>query len=170
MFFSKLLTKSKGQLSNVHCQWTYRYLLLSAFWVQRPCNCYLHYCVLSPMTLYMILIRTFLLPIFFTDSNGFLLQMVLLYRNFWYVLTWPKKWVYLPHQKKGTFCLPPLYFPILLWLFMKPTCISFLLNTYVLHRTYIVLYRVSHSEECKVNQLWGVETKIQQTKIAVTKI
>ena len=46
-----LLTKSKGQQSNVHCQWTCRYLLFNAFWDERPCKCYLHYHVLRPMTL-----------------------------------------------------------------------------------------------------------------------
>ena len=56
-------TKSKGQCSNVHCQWTYRHILSCTFWLQRPCKCYLDYHVLSPMTLY-ILMPLYLMPIF----------------------------------------------------------------------------------------------------------
>ena len=40
------------QGSIVHCQWPYRYLSFCVFWVQRPCKCNLHYCVLRPMTQY----------------------------------------------------------------------------------------------------------------------
>ena len=54
------LTKSKGQQSNVHCQWTCRYLLFNAFWVQRPCKCYLHH-ILSSMTLYVTVHSFFLI-------------------------------------------------------------------------------------------------------------